>query len=91
MYRTLQMFKKIGLVQNISLDDACMRYYLSDLEEKQHHHLICEICGEIIDIQEDVIQLFEEKLLNEKGFTVTHYKAKVFGICNKCQEFLKKQ
>ena len=84
VYRTVQLFKKIGLVHHILLD-GCMKYQMADPEEKhEHHHLICEICGEVIDVQEDMLELLEKNFFLEKGFTVTNHRLKVFGICKNC-------
>ncbi|MHB8125686.1 MAG: Fur family transcriptional regulator [Desulfitobacteriaceae bacterium] len=89
VYRTVQLFEKIGLVQHISLDDGRLRYQIADPEEKhEHHHLICEICGDVIDVQEDMLELLEEKVFSKKGFTVTNHRVKVFGICKKCLDDL---
>lgn len=85
IYRNMQLFEKIGLVQHIFLEDGCMRYQIADPEEKhEHHHLICEICGDVIDVQEDLLGLVEEKVFLKKGFTVTNHKVQFYGICQKC-------
>lgn len=85
VYRTLQLFEKLGLVHHILLDDGCMRFQIIECKEKhQHHHLVCEICWEVIDLEEDMLGVLEEKLLTEKGFTINDHKAQFFGICKKC-------
>ncbi len=85
VYRTLQLFEKLGIVHHILLDDGCMRFQIMDSKEKhQHHHLVCDICGEVIDVEEDMLGTLEEKLLTEKGFTVKDHKVQFFGICKKC-------
>lgn len=86
VYRTVQLFEKIGLVQRVSLDDGRLRYQMADPEEKhEHHHLICLVCGDVMDVQEDMLELFEEKIFSQKGFKVTNHKVNLFGICEKCQ------
>lgn len=85
VYRAVQLFEEIGLVQRISLDDGRMRYQMTDPEEKHgHHHLICEICGEVFDFQEDMLELLERHIFEENGFAVTNHSVKVFGICKNC-------
>lgn len=79
------MFEKLGLVHHILLDDGCMRFQMVNSKEKhQHHHLVCQICGDVIDLEEDMLGELEEKLLAEKGFTVKDHKLQFFGVCNKC-------
>lgn len=85
VYRSLQLFEKLGLVHHILLDDGCMRFQIVNCKEKhQHHHLVCQICGEVIDLEEDMLGELEEKLLAEKGFTVNDHKLQFFGVCKKC-------
>lgn len=85
VYRTLQLFEKLRLVHHVLLDDGCMRFQLTDHQEKhQHHHLVCEICGEVIDVQEDMLEIFEEKLLIEMGFDVKDHTVQFMGICKEC-------
>ena len=85
VYRNLQLFEKLGLVHHIMLDDGCMRFQILDSQEKhQHHHLVCEVCGDVIDVEEDMLELFEKKLLSEMGFTVKDHRVQFFGICKKC-------
>ncbi len=93
VYRTIKLFEKIGFIQHIALDDGYLRYQIVDPGEKrEHNHLICEICGDVIDIQnvieipKELLELFERKVFVEKGFTVTNQKVQFFGICKKCSE-----
>ena len=85
VYRTLQLLEKIGLVQHIYLGDGRLRYQISNPEEKyEHHHLICQICGEVIDTKEDMLELLKENIFLKEGFRVTNHSAKFFGICKRC-------
>ncbi|QUI23911.1 transcriptional repressor [Vallitalea pronyensis] len=89
VYRTIQLFEKIGIIHQIFLNDGMMRYHMVNPDEKhEHHHLICEICGDVIDVKEDMLETFEEKLLLKKGFIVTNHRVKVFGICKTCAKKL---
>ncbi len=67
-----------------------MRYQIIDPQEKhEHHHLVCQICGDVIDVQEDMLELLEERVFLTKGFTVTNHRVQFFGICKKCSNELK--
>lgn len=85
VYRTLQLFERLGLIRHILLDDGRMRFQIVDSgNAHRHHHLICEVCGEVVDVEEDMLGALEEKLLTENGFTVKDHKLQFFGICKKC-------
>ncbi|WMI80064.1 Fur family transcriptional regulator [Anaerotignum sp. MB30-C6] len=85
VYRTLQLLDTLGLVHHILLEDNCMRFQVKDSKEKhQHHHLVCENCGDVLDVEKDMLGNLEEKLFMEKGFTVKDHNVQFFGICKKC-------
>lgn len=85
VYRNLQLFEKLGFVHHILLDDGCMRFQIIDAQEKhRHHHLVCKICGEVMDVEEDMLESIEKKLSSEMGFTVQDHKVQFFGICKEC-------
>ncbi len=85
VYRSVQLLEKLGLIQHISLEDGCLRYQPADPKgQHEHHHLVCEICGDIIDFHEDMLELFEKEIYLKKGFRVSNHRVIVFGICEKC-------
>lgn len=90
VYRTLQILEEINLVQRSCFDDGCVRYQYADSEEKhEHHHLVCEDCGNVVDIHEDFLELLEEQVLKSYGFEVTNHKLMLFGKCKICAQHSK--
>ena len=86
VYRTLQILDEMGLILKINLDDGCSRYTLHNhKEDHQHHHLICQNCGAIIEVGEDLLDPLEEEITNKYHFTITDHKVKFFGLCSKCR------
>src|SRR3989338_5977662 len=49
IYRTLDAFKKAGIVNQIDFQDNSARYEYKD-GERDHHHLICLDCRKVTDI-----------------------------------------
>ncbi|WDV45191.1 Fur family transcriptional regulator [Clostridiaceae bacterium M8S5] len=90
IYRTLDLFEKIGIIQHVSFGDGCKRYHIATLDKKKrHYHLICDICGVITDIHEDFIEIFEEDIISETGFIIRNHEVQIFGICKKCANKMK--
>lgn len=86
MYRTLTLLEKLKIISKIYLEDGCTRYQiLSSVEKYEHHHMICEMCGKIIDIQGDLLDALEKQISNQYGFRVTNHKVQIIGICRDCQ------
>jgi len=87
VYRTLSLLEKLEFVNGIYLDDGCIRYQLMDSSEKhEHHHLICEKCGQIIDMPDDLLDQLEKQVKEKYGFQVRNHKVKLYGICCECDE-----
>lgn len=87
VYRTLQLLSELGLIDKLNLDDGIVRYEIGDMETKhRHHHLICESCGDILGVEDDMLDPIEEAFFNNYGFKVNDHVAKFYGICKKCLE-----
>jgi len=85
VYRTLDLLEKLGFVSKINLDDSYIRYQFVDTkEEHEHHHLICERCGKVIDMQDDLLDSLEKQVHDKYGFNVTNHKVRIYGVCKEC-------
>lgn len=90
VYRTLQLLEKMGVVCRMNFDDGCNRYELiHDEEDHQHHHLVCINCGNVEEVQGDLLESLEEKIEEKYNFKITNHSVKFFGFCSKCNELNK--
>ena len=53
IYRTLDILRGIGLVQMFSHGGSAARY---EAALDKHHHLVCEKCGTILNVQAPEVQ-----------------------------------
>lgn len=89
VYRTLLLFEKLNIVYKLNFDDGCSRYELdSGTEDHQHHHLICIKCGEVIEVQLDLLESLENEIQKDKNFTIVDHNVKFYGYCSDCKENL---
>ncbi len=84
VYRELEFLKILGMTQEIVLGDNKRRYELTD-REKHHHHLVCDDCGKIEDVN-----LNEEAVLSQiqkqSRFQPLRHSLEFFGLCVDCQK-----
>ncbi len=86
VYRTLLLLDELGVISKISLDDGCARYELNiNSDDHQHHHLICTNCGEILEVEVDLLEHLEDEIEKSHNFEITDHKVKFFGRCSKCK------
>lgn len=87
VYRTIQLFEKLGIVYKLNFDDGCSRYELSvGSESHHHHHLICIECGKVIEVKLDLLESLEEEIENEEQFSIVDHNVKFYGYCNECKK-----
>jgi Fur family peroxide stress response transcriptional regulator len=82
VYKTLERFYDVGLVQKVSPVTEVARY---DANISPHHHLVCVKCQAIQNIQDPVMnqQLY---LPETNGFHVLRHQVLVHGYCPECQQ-----
>ena len=84
IYRTLELLEQLGLVTKTDLGGGRVRYHPAD--KGHHHHLICQECGAIIDLNESVLSSLKDALLREYSFVADLRHLGIFGRCVKCRE-----
>lgn len=83
VYRTLELLKNLGLVTETDLGSGRFRYHPA--AKGHHHHLICERCHAIIDVDESLLLPLKRTLLMEYGFKANISHLAIFGRCAKCR------
>jgi Fur family transcriptional regulator, ferric uptake regulator len=87
VYRTIQLFEKMGLVSKINFDDGCNRYeMIHDEEDHQHHHLICIKCNSVEEVEDDLLDVLESNIENKYKFKISNHRVKFFGYCKNCTQ-----
>ena len=84
VYRTLELLKQLGLVTETNLGDGLVRYHSA--EKGHHHHLVCQQCGAITDLDEPVLSPLKEVLIREYRFIPDLRHLTIFGRCVNCNK-----
>lgn len=88
VYRTMELFEKIGLVSRLSMEKSPAQYELIIYDTPRHHHLICLKCGQLQEIDDRITEEFKDRIMQEKEFEVTNKPMKIYGYCNRCRKEL---
>ena len=84
IYRTLRMFKKLGLVEEVHLDESQHRYEVKPASE--HHHLVCLSCGRIIEFNYPLSRQVKRNVSEARDFEIIDTKVRMTGYCSKCRQ-----
>lgn len=94
IYRTVQLFVDLSIIDKVSFDDGFARYELGGFESESrhhHHHAICRQCGKVFSFEGDLLDTLEGALFDKEGFLVTDHEVKLYGYCKKCRKAMEEQ
>ena len=83
VFRTLDAFASLGLVERVDLPDGDHAYVACDTVH--HHHAICTGCGRSLDVEEAGLASVLAEIGRRSGFRVTAHRLELFGLCAACQ------
>ncbi len=83
VYRTLQTFKKLGLIEELHIDEGHHHY---EKRSTQHHHLVCLGCGRVVEFQYPSANLIKKNVREARDFEVTSSEIRMTGYCPKCRQ-----
>lgn len=81
VYRSLSLFKELGIVEEKRLGRA--QCFYEARQSSEHQHLVCKECGRVIDFACPLQEVLE-KVKRENGFTVTRAEVFIEGYCGEC-------
>lgn len=81
IYRGLDALEQLGLVGHTHLGHGPAVYHLAD---EQHHHLVCEACGAVIEVDDSLFEELRGRLQDEHGFAIRPHHFAVPGRCRAC-------
>ncbi|MEA3334812.1 MAG: Fur family transcriptional regulator [Chloroflexota bacterium] len=85
VYRTLALFKELGLVSQHHFVHDGTRDYYEAATRPTHHHFACLRCGQVLEFQTVDVQSLSQEVANELGVQIRHASLYVEGICPDCQ------
>ena len=83
VYRTLQMMKKLNLVEELHFDDNHHHYEVKPSAE--HHHLVCLGCGRVIEFSYPLSRYLKKRAPEAKDFDIVETEVRMTGYCAKCR------
>ena len=83
VYRNLTLLIEAGKVQKITVGTSTDHF---DANTSNHYHFVCNCCGQVYDLDMDVIENLEQEAQDQSGHEVTDHSLLFYGTCNACKE-----
>ena len=85
VYRTLGLLVEEGLLLRTDLGGD--RSFYEPCREHPHHHLVCERCGTVAHIHDEVLGDLADRVERAAGFLLGAGELSLFGLCSACRAF----
>ena len=83
VYRTLEVLRDSGFITQTDLGGGRWQYH--PVDKATHHHLVCQGCGSVAEVDQSVLSDLQRELDEQYGFDaiLTHFA--IFGRCRNCR------
>ncbi len=82
IYRCLETLEELAVVDHIHLGHGRAIYHLAD---EAHQHLMCEVCGAVIEVPDALFASLGKRLQADYGFAIRPRHFALLGRCADCQ------
>jgi len=89
VYRTLRLLMDLGFVRLADESRGTQRFELAEAYTGHHHHLVCQGCGQVEDVEgcwleDKMLEALNRRLRRARRFRVLAHELKLLGLCRGC-------
>ncbi len=84
VYRTLELFDRLGLTTTIVRGWTPFTE-LAEPFKAHHHHIACERCGTVVEIENDTLEDVLGLIAGRHDFELTKHVVELTGVCKNCR------
>lgn len=84
IYRALEQFEELGLVQRIEMTRGTAAYERVDPDGHHHHHAICRQCGRMETFEDRDLEHAIDKVSGRMSFEISEHDVVLRGVCERC-------
>jgi Fur family ferric uptake transcriptional regulator len=89
VYRNLQLFKKLGLIEERHFAEEHHHYEAKATAE--HQHLCCLSCGKVVEFDFPLTQKLRDEIGSKYDFNITAVEVSMTGLCSDCRHDKKRK
>lgn len=84
IYRALDQFEELGLVQRIEKTRGTAAYERVEPSGHHHHHAICRNCGKMETFEDSDLERVIDRLSGRMSFDISEHDVVLRGLCKSC-------
>ena len=82
VYNSLRYLSDKQMIRELKLGEAASRY---DARMDDHQHIICEVCGAVDEVMNQVPREWMNTVAKDTGYTIGHAHVVFGGVCPNCK------
>jgi Fur family ferric uptake transcriptional regulator len=83
VYRTLERLRDLRMLSQTDLGRGHAEYEI--VTDQPHHHLVCQSCGQVMDLDHTYLATSAEAIRRDYGFEPIFDHFAIFGWCRECK------
>ncbi|MGH3212142.1 MAG: Fur family transcriptional regulator [Trebonia sp.] len=83
IYRNLEELERLGVIDGTRLGNGPATYHLASAA---HGHLVCEQCGTMTEVPDEIFADLVRVAVTDYGFTINPHRFAVTGRCANCHQ-----
>ena len=83
IYRNLEELERLGVIDSTRLGGGPATYHLATAS---HGHLVCEVCGSMIEVPDEIFTDLVKVAEADYGFVINPHRFAVTGRCANCRK-----
>lgn len=83
IFRALDLFTELAVLERIDLPSGDHAYVPCE-PQRHHHHLVCEDCGAVAEVEDLGLGVAIEQIQRRTGWHVEAHRLELFGRCPSC-------
>ncbi|HEX6601033.1 MAG TPA: Fur family transcriptional regulator [Solirubrobacterales bacterium] len=84
IYRALEQFEQLGLVQRIEMTRGTAGYERIEPDGHHHHHAVCRNCGKLETFEDSKLEQAIGRVSEEISFEISEHDVVLRGLCGEC-------
>ncbi|HET7876636.1 MAG TPA: transcriptional repressor [Methylomirabilota bacterium] len=89
VYRTLHLLSDLGVLRVADASNGARRFELGEAFTGHHHHLVCERCGAVEEVNgcllpASTLRQLGRRIRRARRFRVLRHDLKLLGLCRRC-------
>jgi Fur family transcriptional regulator, ferric uptake regulator len=85
VFRTLELFAELGLVEHLDLPDGQHAYVACAPHDHHHHHVVCSDCGRVVEVTGIGMEPVIRGVAERTGYRIVRHRVELYGTCPACR------